>query len=512
MIDATLESERRCAWFHEPSGVWPGVLLLAACSAFASWACMRQFGSYDLSPLIDAFWRMRSGQVPGTDFINTFPLIIYLSAQLASYANLGWTELTLINVVHTAAAFGSIMLMTPREQRRASWSLVVAAVFALPLVYTNHVWHSSSSQLAGAVFLFAIYKSVSGSHRSYLDLGWVLGSAAVVALTKQNLALPMILSALVGVSAFGTQFGWRIVVSMFVGACFGPWFALRALGMRFQDFLQSYTAVGGRAIPSGQLWHAVAAVGSNLLVIAALVAAFVVMFGRMLRRREELDHRSKFLLTMVPATLCPLVTDWDTKINDIVLPLFLVCCWAWHGVQLPRATHPRRDLKPFALIVAVVFTIAVSKGATRERMEQVGPYAFWEPRADHRIAGGYFDGMHVGQRFARVLDEIHRLKLASSGKSLFFGPRLEFGYRVTGTPSPSGMPLWWHPGTSYGLLEEGEIAHIFTEGRFDTLIFLGRDRTRMPAQVMHSIEEHYARVPYLGELQIYKRKYRILTP
>jgi hypothetical protein len=478
----------------------PGFLLLAASAAFASWACFRQFGGYDLSPLIDAFWRARSGQVPGVDFINTFPLIIHLSAKLAAPLDLGWYELTLVAIVHTMAAFGAVMAMTPPEQRRASWSLVTAAVFAVPLVYTNHVWHSTSSQLAAAVFLYAVHQSLDRADVGCRDLVWVATTAAIVALAKQNVAAPVIVAALAGVLMLGGRRRWHLAAAVGLGAGVGLILALQLLGMRGQDLLASYTAVAGRGLPSQANWTAALQVRSSLSALLALGGALAVMLWHVSRYRP-IDRPTAFLLLLLPVTLLPLATDWDAKLNDVALPLFLVCCWGWSKAPASAATR-----RPVGAIVALVLALAVMMGATRERMASVGPYAFWEPVADHQIATGYFAGMHVGARMDRVLGELDQLHHADPHGTMFFGPRLEFGYRVTGVPSPRGMPLWWHPGSSYAIADEGRVVRTFIDRRFDTLVFLGDDRTRMPQALLVYIDAHYARVPAAGELQIFRRR------
>lgn len=483
-------------------GIGPGVLVLAACSAFAWWACLRQFGSYDLSPLIDAFWRTRSGQVPGTDFINTFPLIIYLSALLAAVVDLGWTELTLISVLHTAVAFGAIMVLTPGDLRRTNWPLAVAAILALPLVYTNHVWHSSSSQLAGAVALMAFHRAVVEATLSKRTLAGVGLAAALVAVTKQNVALPIIASGLFSVLVIGRAQRGLVAVAMLLGSLLGIGLALVALDMRPQDLLASYTAVAGRTLPTQAMWDEVVSVRSNLLVVALLASALAIMAVRIVVARQALRRSSVALLIMLPATLVPVATDWDTKVNDMVLPLLLICRWAWDDA--PGLQQPRR-IAAFVL-VALVFAVALNKGATRERMETVGAYTFWEPVADRQIETGYFKGMHVGGRFSRVHSEMRQLRRAHPNASIFFGPRLEFGYRLTGAPSPRGMPLWWHPGSSYAESDEDRIIRAFASDRFDLLVFLGKDRTRMPKRLLRLIEARYVRVGSGGELQTFRRK------
>jgi hypothetical protein len=485
-------SHRGAAW----RAVAPGFALLLACAGFASWACFRQFGGYDLSPLVDAFWRMRQGQVPGLDFVSTFPPLIYLSAKLVAPLDLGWYELTLVAIVHTVAAFGAVMAMTPPERRSPAWALVTAALFAVPLVYTNHLWHSTSSQLAASAFLFAVLQGWERADAR--GLAWIATAAAAVALCKQNVAAPMIAASMAATLVLGGTRRWHLMGAILIGAVIGLAAALVMLGMRVEDLIATYTAVAGRGLPSQASWDAALQLRSSPGALIALAGAVGVMLLR-LARGERPDRPTLFLLLLLPVTLLPLATDWDAKLNDVALPLFLVCCWAWQGAGEPASR------RPLALIVGLVLALALLMGATRERMASVGAYAFWEPIADRCVDHGYFAGLLVGGRMARVVEEMDRMRRDDPHASLFFGPRLEFGYRQTGVPSPLGLPLWWHPGSSYALDAESQVIAAFAERRFDRLLFLGRDRTRMPRALLLYIDRHYRQLPATGELQVFAR-------
>lgn len=483
-------------------GSWAGLALLGVAAAFASWACFRQFGGYDLSPLIDAFWRVRVGQVPGQDFVNTFPLLIHLCARLAAPVDMGWYELTLVSIVLTFGAYAAIIGLTPPDVRSGRWRLAVAAILSLPLVYTNHVWHSSAAQLAGAVFAFALLRAIDGAR--IRALAWVALSAAFVAVSKQNLALPLLATALAGALIAGGAGKWRLAASIAGGAALGVGASLLILGMRVTHFVASYTAVLGRGLPGQTAWHDILQSRANVFVLSALAVATMVAVRDLAVRRAAWDRRDRLTALLLLAALCPLVTDWDSKVNDAVLPLFVVAAQAWArpGASV-RASGPFS--RTLALAILTIFAVALANGYTRERMRLVGPGAFWEPVADTVVPHGYFAGLHTGDRMGRVLREMEALRGDSTGR-VFFGPRIEFGYRVTGTPSPLGLPLWWHPGSSYAARDEAGVLQAFSRNRFERLVFLGDDRTRMPPRLLDRIARDYVRSAYRGELEIYVRR------
>ncbi len=60
--------------FSQPTAdVIIAILILIFASIFSLHVTSQQFGGYDLSPLIDLFWRIHNNQIPGKDFIYTFP-------------------------------------------------------------------------------------------------------------------------------------------------------------------------------------------------------------------------------------------------------------------------------------------------------------------------------------------------------------------------------------------------------------------------------------------------------
>ena len=68
------------------------------------------------------------------------------------------------------------------------------------------------------------------------------------------------------------------------------------------------------------------------------------------------------------------------------------------------------------------------------------------------------------------------------------------------------MPLWWHPGSSYALSDEGRIAQRFTELNLGLLVFSRGDRTRMPPELVNWIEQNYEKVEGFQALDVYRPK------
>lgn len=461
----------------------------------------RQLGGYDLAPLIDLFWRMKNGAVPGVDFINTLPPLLLLLAKVFSRLGLGWYELTIANIVAVWVTFGALLALTPRDDRSVGTCLALAAAVAVPLVFTNHVWHSSLSQYAAAVFFLALFRGLEVADRAALL--WLAASAAVLALVKQNVALPVLAASLGFVLVWGGARRWRLALAIGGGAAAGLVFAMLWLRMSPITLLAIYTAVAGRGLPSGEMLEVLTKSATNRAMAGLFFVAFGIMLPALLRARQLSVAQRLLALLFIALAILPFATDWDTKLNDVTLPLV---------VSLTVVTAVSHDgfrglfyLVFLRIVIGLVLLMALIGGATRERTRDVGPGMYWEPVLSHRVADGYFQGLQTGNALVGVLGGMERVRAAYPGKRLFFGPRLEFGYAVLRVPSPYGMPLWWHPGSSYALPDEPRVAQAFAANRFDVLVFLGDDRRRLARAVLDRVARDYRQVGTDGQLEVYER-------
>lgn len=486
-----------------------GAAILLAAAAFASWVCFRQLGGYDLSPLVDAFWRLGAGEAPGKDFINTWPPLLLIIAKLVGKLRLGWFELTLANIVATLLSYAAVIALTERGKRSLVWCSAVAVIMALPLVHTNHIWHSSLSQLCAIVFFFSVYLALEKTAQRPRHDAALLLSAAALAGAKQNIALPALAATLVLVMVTGGERRWRLAALIGGGAALGVALSLVILGMSFESFTGIYTAVLGRARPNAEMFNALMQVESNPQTLAYGAAAIALLGWSMWSKPPVTPARILLFGGFAILSLLPILSDWDTKLNNISLPLFVV---ATHLVLHARAdgqSNARRwrsQMMLFLVILAGLLATAVVGGVQRERMYHVGPGTFYEAPAQHVVTKGYFAGMHSGERLAATLDEMERVKASLPQARIFFGPRIEFGYAATATVSPQDLPLWWHPGTSYATSDEQRVVDAFQRNRFDVLVFLKNDRTRMPPALLDVIAQGYRLRPASGGLDIYDRR------
>jgi hypothetical protein len=479
-------------------------ILLALYTAGASVFCihygMRQFGGYDLSPLIDTQWRLAGGEAPGKDFICTLPLtLLFALKSWGLFLPSSWRSLLWINLLafYLCAAVTVVYwpLSMPRRQRFA------ALVFmSLPVFVTNHLWHSTLSQYLAVAYLVATLRYFARNGESATtpaDLSMALLSGLLF-FSKQNLGLPlvaMMTAALFAAAVLKTvdrRRTGRFITCNLAGILGVALLYMWVLPVSPENMVATFTSVLGRAHITRDQADALSfpiPLRISIPVLSALV------FTRLNAREPFIPSRDIPLAVALVASALPMLTDWDNKYNDA--PLLLLCL-------MLLSDWPRRPARATIIALAlIVLAGAMQNGIVRQRMHMVGVGAFWQRAPLTPVADGYFDGLYASPRFHDVRREIQAaLAQTKEPRAAFCGPRLEFCYMDNALPSPRGLPLWWHPGSSYPLKLEATIIQQFDTDRFTLLLFLQGDRTRMPQPILDYIESKYTRQDGFRELDV----------
>jgi hypothetical protein len=477
-------------------------LYVVAASVFSLHYGMRQFGGYDLSLLIDAQWRLSSGEAPGTDFVNTLPLTLLFALKSwglflpTSWRSLLWMNLAAFYLCATVVALYWLRSFADGQK-------CLALVFmSLPVLVTNHLWHSSLSQYVAIAYVVMTLHCLRDGHNSETTLAncaMALMSGLLV-FSKQNLGLPLV-ALMIAASlpiAIVKPKEWRRVgrfitcnlVGIFAIGLFYVW----VVPITPANMIATFTSVVARA-------HITREQAEAFYLPIPLKIAISVFVGLALSgvctRKPLIPNREIPIAVSVVVSALPMFTDWDNKYNDaplLLCSLILLADWS-------------RPIARRAMIVVALIVLAgaAQNGIVRQRMHDVGVGAFWQRAPLTLVAGGYFDGLYAAPRFHEVRREIQTALGQTKGPvSVFCGPRLEFCYMDNGLASPSGLPLWWHPGSSYPLQLETAIIRQFEASQFTLLIFLHDDRTRMPPPILHYIESKYTRQDGFSDLDVYR--------
>jgi hypothetical protein len=476
------------------------IFLLCAASVLAAVSASSQFGGYDLSPVIDASWRLSRGEVPERDFINTFPALFLILLKTAETVFSNYQGLVAVNILFTLLCSFMLLLIARKQSLNDRYVVPLSALFCVPLIYTGHLWHSSLSSVSAAVFCLAILPVIRDEVLDTPKAVLLMFATLLVTLSKQNVAIPLLFFS-VGfllISDWKSRFRAIVIILIGISAAFVAAFAV--LGLGFDAWVYLYSAVLGRTRPLIEMWSDTLRMGSGIAVLA-IMAFVVLIFGMtLLGKTTSLALKQRWFFTgLLLVSLLPVLTDWDAKLNN--LP-FLMIAALLPVLALPVNTALGLD-RVVRLSIWLAVVIAALGGWERERMRAVGP--FYEPSSLYSV-GGYFDGLKTGPWFAVVIQEISTALTLGDNRPVFFGPRLEFGYRFANLASPTGMPLWWHPGSSYALSDESAIAQRFTELNFGLLVFSKGDRTRMPPELVNWIERNYERIEGFQTLDVYRPK------
>jgi hypothetical protein len=479
-------------------------LYLVVISLFALKFVDNQFGGYDLSPLIDLFWRLELGQIPNKDFVTTFPIIFIVLAKLNSYFNhINWDLFTWINIFVSFLILNLILiqaLLFKFKNYLVLWILGIG--ISIPLIYTNHIWHSSISSVIAINFVFNIYLIVL--NRRVGSSLILFTSTFLLVMTKQNLGPPLLVMTLVLSVFLLRNLIFRLMSLILSGIFFGIFFTLIFTKMDFAGLGYLYFGASSRIVPSTELINAIRSLTS--FKITAIVICLLLLLS-LIKFYKSTSHRALmiFPLTYLILSFIPLWTDWDSKINN--LPLVIACSTLTICNLNPQFLGSSVFEKNINLInvmaVIILLHTAISYGSDRERMRAVGD--FFESPANNSLNTRLFSNLKTGDRFSGIMSEIKSLEFRTEAK-IYFGPRMEWAYFESRLNSPMHVPLYWLPGTSYALKDEKVILQNIKSSKFDFFIFVKGDRTYLPAELTSYLDRNYEASPSFSFIDVYLRR------
>jgi hypothetical protein len=91
-------------------------------------------------------------------------------------------------------------------------------------------------------------------------------------------------------------------------------------------------------------------------------------------------------------------------------------------------------------------------------------------------------------------------------KNVYFGPRMQWAYAAFGIESPADQLVWWDPGVSCPLSDEAAWVKKWQAAKFDAVVLIENDRTRMPAALCDTIQSNYVRLLDYSPATYWKRK------
>ncbi|SFS16453.1 hypothetical protein SAMN05421771_2915 [Granulicella pectinivorans] len=473
------------------------------------------FDGYDSSPMIDAGWRVYSGQVPGRDFLVTFPPSLYLpTALLFRVFGVGWHSL----VLGASIFYGLMTLLGIRLSSlvrkthgddAAIWTvLAFTAGQAILLLPGNTLWHATMAMDFAMYGLYAVYVLCAGGGR------WLRGEAAAhltiaiaaLLLSKPNIAYPAILLCLL--VAFRGGVGKRLVGVIATAGLALACLTLASVHVSFVSMLGTYAGLTGRLMPkaflAGIFYDKNTSFAlANLLVYLLIAPLMVAILFYAWRRWRSIWGSPVLLLGFgaIGIALIGMGTNFQFKLSDTPLLLLGVAMVVTEVRGAEGITRHR-----LLTVACGLYLLSVYFGGIRLAVQVTGG---WAAEGCYKI---WFDDPFLGRMkgcsiIPETLAEVDSARGANPQARVFFGPGMEFLYAGRRIQSPLHMPNWWHPGSSYPISKSGQMAEEWKKNHFDVLILAPmEDRAQIPPGILKTIDEEYVRVGQTSLTHVYARR------
>ncbi|MDX1948712.1 MAG: hypothetical protein SFU86_25210 [Pirellulaceae bacterium] len=481
-----------------------------------AWLGGVQFGGMDGGVLSNAAWMTYLGYRPYADFDTQCPPFYFIAGWLA-FALFGvrWMSLVYFAALFASITFGWHWLLLRRLPLELGWRLAIAlATQALTLVPIGWGHYNQLTAIAAALFLTAAlgWTARPPDWRGWLHLTF---ATALLSLMKPNVAGLLIACAFPIVAAQRGWF-WKSCASLVVAA--GMAIACMSIfGMSPVDMLRSYLGTGNRLANRENFANCLYLTGPvesgpTLCATVPLVIALLCLSVAAFANRDWLRRYWRLMaLAWVgfAASFAGMCTNAEHNMVDLpVLVVGVIALTAWRQPAWLAGKWGTASLAFVFAGTAQLLLIAGFITVNRTRIHDIGAYKFWEPGATQSIQDPvFFRGVAGGPILRTVLSQVNDVLRVTDDKNttIYFGPRMDFGYAAYGIEPPRGLPLWWT-----GLGEVSTAVQMEQVRRFQQLdpkvcIFLVDDYTWMPSALLEHLRDNYD-LYQTGLLSVHIRK------
>jgi len=466
---------------------------------------MRQFGGYDHSALIESGWIQLSSLVPFRDYPCTIPPLLFLGDKYALLLfGVKWSSFVLFMACFAALSF----LLLSRQLRRLGFAPICAAGLALlaqlgTSVVCSFWWYNPVTSLVGILAFVSTLVCLRKPTKS----DWV---PLCVTFTLLILAKP-------NTWPIGTCLVILLLVPdakrrLWAAAVFASGIALAGAtcslhGLPPSLILHTYSGIAEtRGSPfSTQVFADYLPLERKILLSSITLLACLFLAMLITRAGEFRSYWREYCCCMATflTSLAMAFTNYELKTSDLmpfVIALVMVAFRPWSKGGLDAFGR-------VALLLVTALFVVVSSywGITRLRVRTIGE-EFFQNLQTQEVRDGFFAHLHTGPRLIAVQDQINTALTRYPSARVFFGPRLEFSYAAFHRSPPRGLPIWWHPGTSFTTDDFRSIVLSFGQNNFELLIFFKGDTTRMTSLMLTYRDQFYEKAAGYSELDVYVRK------
>lgn len=526
------------ALFYGISAVWAAVILV-----FILHFGMFQIGGYDHGYMVDLGWRLLKGQHLYKDFPCTTPISFVLGSKFAlQWFGISWRSFVSIMALFAVVTFAwSLFLLTRLFGRHWTTLLWAAAIQVTSPMLVSFWTYNSTADLASLLFvLSAVYW-----FRRPDDMAALVSYGAsllLLATMKPNVAGTLIL----GISAillFSPGHRWKLIcVSL---TAFGLFLLFLAVNhVNFSTMIASYLSVsrrGASLVPFLQDLNPVESRMAMLVLMVVLVPAVMILSqGRETTRLPvawipPLAMVGGFILFIIKPgskpvgeatifvpvalalilgrkSLCTLsawlpvvallgalygfVTNSEHKLVDMppVLAATLLLAAEMRSLAVPSPNAilrmPAAWNRYFSFACVVLGAAGLAQGIARDRVHSIGPKQFFEYDNSHTVTDGFFKGVRCGVILDETLKEMDYLLRQNPSASVWFGPRMQWGYAAFDKPSPIHEPVQWDR-AMFDASREKDFFDTFLQSRHQLLILYKNDLSGYSQEEASRIVQQY---------------------
>lgn len=458
---------------------------------------MIQFGGFDHSALIDMGLRFVNGQHPYRDFPCTMPPVFYLGSGMAFRCfGISWWSLILVAAVFAAGTYVWAWFLLNKALRNGFLAWMFALLLqASTMILISYWWYNPVTTVAGSLFFLSAWCLIESPKSKPVWVSFVF-SLALLALAKPNIAGLLIIGGggilLLTPARLTAIYLTLVAIALTMVGMFSS-------GIAPLDIINGYVGIAGRGATLNQLFQDLGT-GEKVLSSGILIALLLPWLAII---RKVFSSRSNPFLWLsmvgVASGVYGFLTNGELKLVDT----FLVFIATFLAVSLVVRTQ-RDNVDSLVLIdprwgavygifASILIGISCAQAVTRHRVEGIGPGLFFEYQlSDQRFDTGFFKGLQTGRTFLEVYTEAQSALTHSRDQSVYFGPRMQWGYAAFGIAPPLHQPSWWHPGVSFPKNMESELIGEWNSHHFDLLIFLKNDVTYMSSEFLGVLNRSYS--------------------
>jgi hypothetical protein len=459
---------------------------------------MCQIGGNDHAILVDVGWRLINGQTAYVDFPCTLPAEFVIGIKLAfQWFGVNWQSNVIVTALFAMVTFAWLLLLLAQLFGR-SWATILwaLALHAITVMVASFWWYNPTTYVSAVLYMFSAtyWLRRPGEKIAMVSYGAALLLLATMKVNAAGVLIPLISALLF----FSPRHRWK-VVGISLGA-FALFLLLLAINhLSFTGMLTGYLSVSQRGATISQFLQFMGP-STKRLVLTGTASLLLPVIVVLYQGRKALLRLASWIPVIAALNgVYGFLTNTDGKLVDMqpLLGALLLLAAELRGTVNPKEgpvfQMPVGWNRFLTLFCVVLGSIGLAQGMARERVKAIGIPLFFEyDGAKHTLTNGFFKGVQCGDIFDEMLKEEAEVMRREPSSTIWFGPRMQWGYAVFNKPSPLQQPVGWDSGlTMYPKSKEEYYFNSFLQSRPQLGILFKNDVSYFSKEEVQRIAQQY---------------------